>query len=119
MREGVSIGVINIRRTEVRPFTEKQVQLLQTFADQAVIAIENVRLFQELQERTRELQLSLEEVRALSEAKSGAVSSSLDLQHVLHTVAKYAVDFSKSDGTCESSSTMSIAPASTSSRITI
>jgi signal transduction histidine kinase len=97
LREGVAIGVINIRRTQVRPFTEKQVQLLQTFADQAVIAIENVRLFQELQERTRELQLSLEEVRALSEV-SGAVSSSLDLQHVLNTVAKYAVDLSKCDG---------------------
>ena len=55
LREGVPIGTINIRRTEVRPFSEKHVKLLETFADQAVIAIENVRLFQELQERTREL----------------------------------------------------------------
>src|ERR1044071_7211980 len=90
LREGVALGTIFIRRPEVRPFTEKQITLLKTFADQAVIAIENVRLFQELQ-------LSLEEVRALSEV-SGAVSSSLDLQHVLHTVAKYSVDLSKSDG---------------------
>ncbi len=97
LREGVPIGVINIRRTELRPFTEKQIALLRTFADQAVIAIENVRLFQEIQERTRELQLSLEEVRALSEV-SRTVSSSLDLQQVLDTVASHAVNLSRSDG---------------------
>src|SRR5262245_64508897 len=55
LREGVPIGTINIRRTEVRPFSDKHVKLLETFADQAVIAIENVRLFRELEARTQEL----------------------------------------------------------------
>jgi GAF domain-containing protein len=97
LREDKLIGVITTWRREVRPFSDKQVALVKTFADQAVIAIENVRLFQEIQERTRELQLSLEEVRALSEV-SRAVSSSLDLRQVLDAVAGYAVNLSKSDG---------------------
>src|SRR5262245_17812455 len=66
-REGTLIGAITISRAEVQPFTDKQIELVTTFGDQAVIAIENVRLFQEIQERTHELQLSLEEVRALSD----------------------------------------------------
>ena len=97
LRENRLIGVITTWRREVRPFTDKQVALVKTFADQAVIAIENVRLFQEIQDRTRELQLSLEEVRALSDV-SRAVSSSLDLRQVLDAVAGYAVNLSKSDG---------------------
>src|SRR5262245_8965707 len=96
-REGTLIGAITISRAEVQPFTDKQIELVTTFADQAVIAIENVRLFQEIQERTHELQLSLEEVRALSDV-SRAVSSSLDLRQVLDAVAGYAVNLSKSDG---------------------
>ena len=97
LREGVPIGVIIIFRLDSRPFTTKQIDLVTTFADQAVIAIENVRLLQELQERTRELQLSLEEVGALSEV-SRAVSSSLNLHEVLDAVAGHAVNLSKSDG---------------------
>ena len=97
LREDKLIGVITTWRREVRPFSDKQVALVKTFADQAVIAIENVRLFQEIQERTRELQLSLEEVRALSDV-SRAVSSTLDLRQVLDAVAGYAVNLSKSDG---------------------
>jgi GAF domain-containing protein len=96
MREGVAIGAIGIRRTEVNPFTDKQIALLKTFADQAVIAIENVRLFQELQQRTRELLESVEEMKALSEVGQ-AVSSTLDLETVLETIVARAVGLSGTD----------------------
>ena len=67
LREGNPIGAILLRRMEVRPITDKQFALLGIFADQAVIAIENVRLFEEVQARTRELARSVEELRALGE----------------------------------------------------
>src|SRR5258707_6139460 len=63
VREGTSIGAIVLRRTEVHPFSDKQIALLQTFADQAVIAIGNVRMFEQVQERTKELAASLDELR--------------------------------------------------------
>src|SRR5205085_9967555 len=82
LREGVPIGAVALQRTEVRPFTGKQIELAQTFADQAVIAIENVRLFDEVQARTREVAHSVEGLRALGEVTQ-AVNSTLDLETVL------------------------------------
>jgi two-component system, NtrC family, sensor kinase len=96
VREGVSIGVIMIRRTEVRPFSEKQIKLLETFAAQAVIAIENVRLFKELEARTRDLAKSVGELRALGDVGQ-AVSSTLDLEKVLATIVSHAVQLSGCD----------------------
>jgi GAF domain-containing protein len=97
MREDASVGTIIIRRTEVRPFTEKQIKLLETFASQAVIAIENVRLFQELQQRTHELVRSVGELKALGEV-SQAVSSTLDLETVLTRIASHAVQLTGAAG---------------------
>src|ERR1041385_6046744 len=91
LREGAPIGAILIRRLQVRPFSENQIKLLETFADQAVIAIENVRLFQELQARTKELARSVEELKALGDVGQ-AVSSTLDLETVLSTIVSRAVE---------------------------
>jgi len=93
LREGVPIGVFNLARATVRPFTDKQIELVTTFADQAVIAIENVRLFDEVQARTRELTQSVQELRALGDVTQ-AVSSTLDLQTVLSTIVAKAVQLS-------------------------
>jgi len=97
LREGKAIGVINIRRAETGPFPEKQIQLLKTFADQAVIAIENVRLFKELEERTQDLARSVEQLRSLA-GVSQAVNSTLDLDQVLSTIVAQAVQLSSADG---------------------
>src|SRR3989337_2320632 len=75
LREGVPLGAILLIRMEVSPFTDKQIALLQTFADQAVIAIENVRLFTELQARTGELTRSVEQLTALGEAGRAGAST--------------------------------------------
>jgi signal transduction histidine kinase/HAMP domain-containing protein len=97
LREDAVVGVIIIRRLSVRPFTDKQIALLQTFADQSVIAIENVRLFQELQARTAELTRSVGELEALSEV-GRAISSTLDLETVLATIVSRANQLAETDG---------------------
>ena len=87
MREGVAIGVIGLRRTEVRPFTERQVALLQTFADQAVIAIENVRLFTELEARNRDLTDALDRQTATAEILRAISQAQADVQPVFEVIA--------------------------------
>jgi len=90
LRQGVALGAILIRRTEVQPFTDNQVKLLQTFADQAVIAIENVRLFTELADRNRDLTEALEQQTATSEILRVISSSPTDVQPVFDAIAHSA-----------------------------
>ena len=96
LRQGSVVGVMALARPRVQPFTAKQIELVTTFADQAVIAIENVRLFDEVQARTRELARSVEELQALGEV-SQAVNSTLDIQTVLSTIVAKAVQLSSTD----------------------
>jgi two-component system, NtrC family, sensor kinase len=91
LREDEAIGALTIRRTEVKPFTDKQIELVRTFADQAVIAIENVRLFDEVQARTRELSESLEQQTATSEVLKVISSFPGELQPVFETMLENAV----------------------------
>ena len=96
LREGNPIGAILILRMEVRPFTDKQIDLVTTFADQASIAIENARLFEQVQARSAELTRSVEELRALGEV-SQAVNSTLDLETVLTTIVTKATQLSSTE----------------------
>jgi PAS domain S-box-containing protein len=90
MREGIAIGVIAILRAEAHLFTDRQVALLQTFADQAVIAIENVRLFKALEERNRALTESLDQQTATGEILRVISSSPTDVQPVFDTIVRNA-----------------------------
>ncbi|MFY9757017.1 MAG: GAF domain-containing protein [Pseudolabrys sp.] len=90
LRDGEPIGVIGLLRTSVRPYTDKQIELVTTFADQAVIAIENVRLFDEVQSRTRDLTESLEQQTATSEVLKVISSSLNDLKPVFATIGQRA-----------------------------
>jgi two-component system, NtrC family, sensor kinase len=90
LREGVPIGVLALTRDEVRPFTKKQIELVSTFADQAAIAIENVRLFDDVQARTRELSEALEQQTATSDVLNVISRSPSELQPVLDAIVQTA-----------------------------
>jgi GAF domain-containing protein len=89
LREDRVIGVISVTRRQTEPFCTKEIALLQTFGDQAVIATENARLLNELQQRTRELTRSVDELTALGDV-GRALSSTLDLETVLRTIVTRA-----------------------------
>jgi signal transduction histidine kinase/DNA-binding response OmpR family regulator len=97
LREGRPMGLISLYRTEARGFTPRQIELMETFADHAVIAIENARLFEAEQANTKELAQSVADLKALGEV-SRAVNTSLELEPVLSSILSHATQISRSGG---------------------
>jgi signal transduction histidine kinase/DNA-binding response OmpR family regulator/putative methionine-R-sulfoxide reductase with GAF domain len=96
LRDGRPVGAISVARSLAEAFTDAQIELLKTFADQALIAIENVQLFQELQTRTSELARSVQDLQGLAEV-SQAIGANLDLDVVLATIVTHAVQLTGTD----------------------